>query len=176
LFSGGTYFRSIKQSPSRNDISLQIQTGVGGGMTANDFRLTIRFNGSTVETYDILTTPDMMTGGNNGISLLRSATASSNYIEMYPRGKDKKYDKLGIDGIALLPFSTTYLRGGAGGPTDARGLAKINTGQERSIIIISTREQKNGESTSSRAAKRIRQWNGTQWISYRVQKQGRCPV
>jgi len=167
LFAGGTYFRSIEQSPSRNDISLQIQNAVYGSMTANDWRLTVRYRGASVETYDIVSVPNMMTGGNDGISKFRSATSGSAYIEMYPRGDDEEYDDMGVDGIEITAFPITYMAGGAGGPTDARGLAKINTGQERSLIIIAQREKRNGEPTSSRAKRRVLEWNGEEWTSYR---------
>ena len=59
LFAGGTYFRSIDQKQSMNDISLEVTNQI---MAPNDFTLNVRYRGNLVETYTVTQVPDMMMG------------------------------------------------------------------------------------------------------------------
>ena len=173
-FAGGTYFRSIEQGPRWNLISLEITDNIGGN--PNDYQLTVRYDGVVVETYFITQIINMMDGTGDGIGKLRSATASSQYIEMYPRGSDIAFDNLGTDGIKLTTFPETYMSGGNGAPEDGSNIASINTGQERTMIIIVTTEKQNGVSDDTPPHRKVQQWNGDVWISYSNLIQGQCPI
>jgi hypothetical protein len=112
----------------------------------------------------------------SGIDELRIAISNnpSSLVEMYTRGSDV-FDPGGEDDPCLLPFALTFLSGGEGGPTDAASLATIRTGPDRSVIIIQTREDINGNPITPPASSRIQQWNGVQWISYCNTIPGVCP-
>ena len=185
LFAGGTYFRSIDQGQKENRISLQLQDNVdfGSGADPNNFRLTVRYDGTPVETYDITQIVNMMDGSGDGIGKLRAATASSEYIEMYPRGADLAYDVTpgnppipGGDNIILTSFVQTYMSGGSGVPEDGSLIARINTGPERTMAIITSSEKQNGISDDPLPHRRVQQWNGDVWISYSNLIQGQCPI
>jgi len=173
-FTGGTYFRSIEQGPRWNRISLEITDNIGGN--PNDYQLTVRYDGVVVETYFITQIINMMDGTGDGIGKLRTATASSLYIEMYPRGSDVAFDNLGTDGIKLTTFSETYMSGGNGAPEDGSNIASINTGQERTMITIVTTEDDDGTSINTPPQRRVQQWNGTVWVGYQNLVQGACPL
>lgn len=162
LFEGNTFFRSKEQGPDKNSIALECTSG--------EFRVYV--NDTVVEQYPIAVGP-------GGISALRSQVVAnvSSIIEMPALNADVNDVRAEEDDdiIGLLTFNKTFMTGGSGGPTTRAGLATIRTGPERSIFIVSTTEDESGTDVSPDLAKRIRQWNGTQWISYCNTIQGSCP-
>lgn len=165
----GLFFRSKDQSYTVNNISLE--------MTSSD--LNVYFFGQLVEQYP--------TSG--GISSLRSrisGTSStpydvpSNYIEM-PTFLFDIYDIVRtIEDTTsfggLFTFPVTKMIGGSGGPTDGSGLAGIRTGPDRSLIVIATTENLTGQPVTPPAEKRVRQWQGANWISYSNLIPRACPI
>jgi hypothetical protein len=190
LFAGGTYFRSLEQNPSQNNISLQIADNIDGN--PDKFRLTVRYyevlgqSVTATETYDVIQVPGLGDGEYtcdiNAILLLRTAVnGASQYIEMYPRGTDLGFDYRGEDVIVsdngcLTTILETFMSGGTGGPTGPEQIAKIDTGPQRTIIVISTSEKENGESANPLPHKKIMQWNGNEWITYSNNITGQCPL
>jgi hypothetical protein len=186
LFGGGTYFRSLKQTPSQNRISLQV-TNIGG----NTLRLTVRYYenlneaATATEIYDVTqivgSGDGTLTCDTNAIPSLRAAVNGvSQYIEMYPRGTDLGFDYRGEDVIVtdngcLIVFPETFMFGASGGPTGVEPIARIDTGPQRTIIIINSTEKENGESTNPPSERKIQQWNGTEWIPYQNLVPGACP-
>lgn len=76
----------------------------------------------------------------------------------------------------LLNIPVTYLVGGDGPPSDPALFETIRTGPQRTMYILRSTEDVNGRVVDPPATRRIRQWNGTQWISYRNAIIGGCPL
>jgi len=173
LFIGGTYFRSIKQGPEWNNISIKVET-VSSPIT---YDLIVSYESVVKETYNVTQVPDGNGGCDiNGIDLLRTAVNGvSSYIEIYERGKDVQFDSGGMDEDCLSAFVETYMGGGSGGPVDDAEITKIYTGHERTMIVISTSERQNGTPTNPPAERHVQQWNGSAWSPYQNYVQGDCP-
>ena len=182
LFAGGTFFRSIEQGTSENNTSLE-------AIIAND---EITFNvyilGVLQETFNVpqvlvIPIPPALPHCTGGINALRAAindgVTGSNIIEMPARGFDV-FDIGGMDpeSNCLSAFGPINLAGGSGPPSTANQpfLDALNTGTERSIIMIDTTENVTGKSVDPSILRRIQQWDGTQWIQYANIVQGSCPI
>ena len=188
LFASGTFFRSIEQGTSQNDIS--IETIVTETDPPLEFEVTcnVYVLGVLQETF---VTPQIInivlpSGPNTcsgGISALRAAindgVTGSNIIEMTPRGFDA-FDTSGMDpeNNCVTAFGPINMGGGSGPPSGANQpfLDSLFTGTERSIIIIATTENIAGKSVDPSILRRVQQWDGTQWIQYANAAQGFCPI
>lgn len=172
LFAGGTYFRSLGQSQSQNDISLEVTVGVA------DATLNVRVQGSLQESY---TVPQVLVLGvcTGGITAMRAAVnGGSSLIEMYARGLDIFDGGADDPSNCLTAFPDTNMTGGSGAPQDATQafLDTIFTGLERTMIVVSDTEDINGNPITPPTSRRVQQWDGTQWIQYSNLVQGACPV
>ena len=177
LFAGGTYFRSLEQGQDQNLISLEITATFG----PDEYTLFVRYDGTLVETFGpVDQTVDGMSGTcpiENGINNLRTlVNAGSEYIEMFTRGADIVYDFMGFDSPCLSAFSETFMSGGDGRPRDARDIARINSGPERTLVIITSTEDITGTEIDPPAERKVWQWNGEEWITYSNLEQGKCPA
>lgn len=163
LFAGGTFFRSVDLgSVSLNNILLQIK---------NSNTLQVWISGMLVEQF---------VPAANTIGALRTAVnASSNLITMPTRGTDF-YDLGAIDDSALptINFGFAYMSGATGIPSPITQpfLDSIFTGPQRTMIIISQTEDANGYPAVPGSARRVLQYNGTEFVSYNNNVQGSCPV
>ena len=183
LFAGGTYFRSLSQSVAANSISLEITVAPSG---PNNVVLTVSVLNVPQESFVITQTPPIFpaTVCSGGISALRSAvnnlTTGSAFIEMFTRGADIEFDLLGTDAIdnCVVAFPDTSMGGGSGGPSNASQpfLDSIFTGEQRTIIMISTTEDLDGVDIFPPPSRRIQQYDGTNFISYCNDVQGACPL
>ena len=196
LFASGTFFRSINQGTSQNDIS--VETIVTLVSAPNDFEVTCNVYVSAVlqETFVVpqivipAPPPPVCTGG---ISALRTAIndagTGSNLIEMPARGFDV-YDRTppfpAVGGVpnsdpvdnCVVAFGPINLAGGDGPPSTANQpfLDALFTGTQRSIIMVETTEDITGFSVDPSSLRRVQQWDGTQWIQYDNPVQGACPI
>jgi hypothetical protein len=182
LFAGGTFFRSIEQGQDQNDISLEAI------ITPTDITLNVYVLAVLQETFVVPQVfviggpPDFIGSCSGGIPALRAAVndsiTGSNIIEMPVRGFDI-FD-FGTDPVddCLSAFSTISMAGGSGPPAGANQafLDSIFTGTERTLVIIITTEAANGFPITPGADRRVRQWDGTQWIQYANLVQGSCPI
>ncbi len=189
LFIGGTFFRSINQGVDENDISLEVIL-TPAGLNTDDIELKVRVLGVVQETFMASQTFVVMSGTyTGGISSLRSVVGSgsptnnSSYIEMYPRGIYPLGDFFDISGAdaasnGISAFTDTAMTGGDGPPSNATlpYLDSIFTGPERTIVMLSTHENDLGFSVLPPPSKRIRQYDGTNFISYCNDVQGACPL
>ena len=82
------------------------------------------------------------------------------------RGTDIEYDDLGVDAICLGAFAQTSLSGGTGGPTDSTSIAGIRTGPDRTVFIVESTEDIDGQDINPPASRKVNQWDGSTWISY----------
>lgn len=105
-----------------------------------------------------------------GLDLTHSA------IEMPPMAVDINDDVRDSESNTLFAFSLRQLRGGSGGPTSSESIDMIRTGPKRTMIIISTTEDYEGNDVRPADSKRVQQWNGTSWVSYINNVQGVCPL
>lgn len=182
LFASGTFFRSIEQGTSQNDISVEaIVTEITPPL---DYEVTFNVYvlGVLQETFVV---PQILplfpaTECSGGIDALRIAiNAGSNLIEMPSRGFDI-FDALGADPVdnCVIAFGPTNLAGGDGPPTEGNAafLDSVFTGNERTVIIIATTEDITGFSVDPSSLRRVQQWDGTQWIQYANLIQGACPL
>jgi len=180
LFAGGTYFRSqyLIGSPGvevqgtiNNDISLEIQKATGSPVLPTgtfEYTLIVRFQTSIVETYTVTQIEDSEPPcSDDAIGTLRTdVNANSDYISMPGRGSDTEFDDTGTDSDCLSEFTESSMTGGSGGPSDDSALSGLRTGPDRSIIIIATTEDTDGEPIAPSAAKKVQQWDGSAWITY----------
>jgi hypothetical protein len=187
LFEGGTYFRSILQSESWNDITLSIHEGTTDPPESiTGFILTVSHPSFPIEVYvveqgppPVITDPpadppEMCTPG---IADLRElVNTGSLLIEMPERGDDIEFDLDGEDDTCLSEFPPTLMEGGEGAPTDSAGLSSIRTGPERSVIRVATEEAYDGTPTDPPIERRVQQWNGTVWVEYSNNVPGACPT
>lgn len=162
------FFRSKDLGIDKNNIEIEcIQQGINSYFV-------VYFNGISVEQYAVSLGP-------GGIANLRNQITSNinSIIEMTPLNYDvydlRLNENDGING-GLGTFSRTYLFGGNGEPST--NLNSINTGPERTLIIVISSENHIGQDivTHSTSTKRVRQWNGTSWISYTNFIPGMCPI
>lgn len=175
LTAGNAFFRSKLQGVSENDIAIEC-------VTTPSNVCNVYVGGILVRAY-----PVTFTAG--GIDALRVAFNSDPYpqevpIEMPSLNYDvydaREYEdteediNLNVPYTGLEPFTLSSLSGGSGGPTTPNGLATIRTGPERSVFIVSTTENANGVDVTP-TSQRIRQWDGSSWISYCNNIQGDCP-
>jgi hypothetical protein len=173
LFAGGTFFRSKliialveTQGTACNNISLEIIKDVTSPDSAKLYTLNVFYNSSLVETFPIIqdeTASPACSG--NPIGTLRANIASSNYISMPIRDTDIN-DLLGEDSQCLSDFSLVAMTGGDGGPTNASTIASIRTGPDRTIFIVSTTEDQNGNPVEPSVVRKVQQWDGASWITY----------
>ncbi|KKM95920.1 hypothetical protein LCGC14_1183360 [marine sediment metagenome] len=183
LFGGGTFFRSIAQGRDRNQLSLEV-TVVSTGPLTFDVTLFVRFGGgSPVETFMVTQTEngigDCISGG---ISALRSAVnSSSTLISMPARGTD--FFDSGTDAATgcMSAFSDTSMTGGDGEldpsvPADLAAILTIRTGPTRTLLIISTTENAVGFPVTPPSSNRVRQFDGTVFISFSNLVAGSCPI
>jgi hypothetical protein len=175
------FFRSKGQGPETNWLQLEVAFYTLGTHPLNPLLptgdyLVVYFYSTPVETFTVTV------GGEGSIAALRALVASSQYIEMPtlnfdifdPRTtEDDTLVDLSPGGVTS--FSLSYLRGGSGAPTDASGLAGIRTGPERTIIILATSENADGSPGTPPWHRRVRQWTGSQWVTYANLVQGACP-
>jgi len=180
LFAGGTYFRSIDQGISENDISLEVTVVLDTGMTY-DVTLTVSILGTPTEVLAVTQTEPVLPGPcTGGISALRAeVNANSSIIEMYPRGSDF-FDPGGADAAdnCVTAFADTSMSGGDGPPSNATQpfLDSIFTGNQRTIVMIDTYEDDTGFPSDPPTSIRIQQYDGTDFITYSNLIQGNCPV
>ena len=183
LTAGGTFFRSIAQGRDRNQLSLEV-TVVSTGPLTFDVTLFVRFGGgSPVETFMVTQTEnnagDCISGG---ISALRSAVnSSSTLISMPSRGTD--FFDSGMDAATgcMSAFSDTSMTGGDGAldpsvPADLAIILAIRTGPTRTLLIISTTENAVGFPVTPPPSNRVRQFDGTVFISFCNLTAGVCPL
>lgn len=175
LTAGNAFFRSKVQGLSENDISVEC-------VTTPSQSFNIYVEGVLVRSYPVTFTA----GGINGLRIAINAdpVPSEVPIEMPSLNYDvydtREYEdteediNLNVPYTGLEPFVLSSLSGGSGGPTTPSGLAAIRTGPERSVFIISTTEDDKGVDVTP-TSQRIRQWDGTSWISYCNNVQGACP-
>ncbi|TFH08279.1 MAG: hypothetical protein E4H14_06735 [Candidatus Thorarchaeota archaeon] len=137
--------------------------------------LSVYFEGVLVETFPAST-------GAGSIAALRSEVENpitgSNYIEMPVLSYDIFDPRTTEDDTmtgGLTPFSRTYMRGGAGPPTTDAALAGIRTGPERTLIILATTEDDQGNPVTPPWYTRVQQWNGAAWVTYSNIAVGNCP-
>ena len=172
LIVGEAFFRSKFQSTSENDIKLEVRDDVTPLMKTLYVR---RFNlaHDTIIEQEVFEVPggtESLPGtcDTNDIALMRNAVnASSNIIEMTTIGYDI-YDTRLQELACLLTFTPQFMVGGEGGPVDDSGIAAIQTGPERAIIIIETTEDSNGNDVnvppptiySGSPSRRVQEWNG----------------
>jgi len=191
LFIGGTFFRSIDQGIDENDISLEVILTPVGGMT-DDITLNVRVLGVIQETFLTSQTFNVGPGTySGGISALRGVVgdgvtvipSDSDIIEMYPRGIYPAGDFFDVSGSdaadnGLGAFADTSMVGGSGPPSVPPQvfLDSIFTGPERTIVILSSTEDSLGASIFPPPSKRIRQYDGINFISYCNDVQGACPL
>ena len=109
-------------------------------------------------------------------------STGSHYIEMPPLNFDV-YDNRAQEDDTLLDFTPggvttfarTHMRGGTGAPTDAVSLSGIRTGPERSIIILATTEDIEGNDVTPPWNRRVQQWTGSMWATYSNLVPNACP-
>ncbi len=179
LFAGGTFFRSKFAVTGDSDFQGKICNSISLSIVSagSKFDLIIYFEDVEVERYS--TTQDTSCpedGKNVAIRALRSLIAFSAYISMPSRGSDAQ-DFGGMDNSCLSPFTKTNMSGG-GGPGES-DITSIRTGSNRTIAFVSTKENSNGTSVSS---KTMIQWNydTVQWVAYILDAdcaipENRCP-
>lgn len=179
LFGGGTFFRSIDQGEDRNNITLEI-TVVGPSPGTQTVDLFVRFNTNLVESFQVTQTVNGI--GNctaGGISALRATVTGSAFIEMLTRGTDF-FDSGGSDDSTgcVSAFAEQNMTGGDGEPVaDNKALINsIRTGPERTIIINTTTENSVGFPVTPSTSRRIRQFNGTEFITFSNLVAGSCPI
>jgi hypothetical protein len=173
LFAGGTYFRSKLQGDTWNDTTIQVVDNLN-----DTFTCTVSHPHYPAETYAVSQTPGALPEDPctpNGITGLRAAinANSDSIVEMYVRATDVL--DTGSDDPCLSAFTATQMSGGSGAPTDDAGLAAIRTGPARSIIIVGTHEDINGNPVLPPPSRRVQQWNGIAWTSYCNASPGECP-
>lgn len=182
LFAGGTFFRSIEQGQDQNSISVEAIVGPTD-ITLNVYVLAVLEETFVVpQIFIIGGPPDFLGSCSGGISALRAAvndiTTGSDIIEMTARGFDI-FD-FGTDPLdnCLSSFVLVNMAGGAGPPSSANQafLDSVFTGTERTLVVIATTEAANGFPVTPGPDRRIRQWDGIQWIQYANLVQGSCPL
>jgi hypothetical protein len=182
LFAGGTFFRSIEQGQDQNSISLEAIV-TSADITLNVYVLAVLQETFVVpQIFVVGGPPDFIGSCSGGISALRAAvndgTTGSNIIEMPARGFDIFDFGTDPEDNCLSGFSTISMAGGSGPPAGANQafLDSIFTGTERTLVIIITTESINGFPVTPGNDRRVRQWDGIQWIRYANLSQGSCPI
>lgn len=167
IITTSLFFRSVDQTYEANQIEVELTAG-------GEFR--VFFNGTQVAG-----SPYMVTFGTGAIATLRSALSSSTVIEMPPVATDvydlrvAESDGDGIVTPGLAPFARTFLTGGQGAPTDGSTISSIRTGPSRTLYLVKSQEDVFGNDVVPGPSQKIRQWNGTTWISYCNNVPGQCP-
>lgn len=128
----------------------------------------VRLNGVIVETYSAVVSPLIS-------SLVTALDSNKSLVEMPPLLVDINDTLRSAQSGLMFEFGEIKLRGGSGPPTAPPALASIRTGPERSIIVVTTTENYEGNPTNVPAHKRVQQWNGFRWISYSNTIPGACP-
>lgn len=172
LTAGGTFFRSNLiissvevQGEICNSISIT-STRVSNGGGSYTYTIAVNFQGNPVESY-VVTQNELGSPAcsNNPINIIRNnVNTNSNYISMPVRGTDA-FDT-GIDDQCWSTFIETSMSGGAGGPTDGTSISSIRTGPERTVFILSSTEDSNGNDVNPPSSRRVQQWDGFSWITY----------
>lgn len=143
----GMFYRSVQQSTSANYLEIECTTT----------QFNVYYFGTLVEVYSIFI-------GAGGLSDLRTKLETSQYIEMPTLGFDI-FDPRDVETDDLTTFAPTALEGGVGPPTDDATIGSINTGPERTLVMVITTEDEHGNPVTPGVG-RIRQWNGFAWIPY----------
>lgn len=164
------FFRSVGQSFDANQVEIELVD-----LPTGEFR--VYFEGALVASYPVL----FQAGA---IAALRLAITSdpNTIIEMPVVGFDifdeRMTEEDGDGGVSMIaglgPFDRTFFEGGEGAPDDAT-LASIRTGPQRTIYIIRSEEDLQGNDVEPPGSRRIQQWNGFAWISYCNTVPGQCP-
>lgn len=174
LTAGNAFFRSKKQGPEENLISLECVE-----LPTPTFNIYV--DNVLVRSYTVVL-------GYGGIADLRSqlnvdldpATLpiempAINFDIYDTRVPPEEYTD-GITTVGLESFPLTSLAGGSGGPTTDVGLSSVRTGPERTLFILTTTEDVDGHDITPPPSTRVRQWNGVEWISYCNLAPGQCPL
>lgn len=161
----GIFIRSRSFGFDMNNISVECKPYP---LITDPLHFIVYYNNVIVETYSATTY--------SSITLLRNALdTNKSLVELTPILVDIKDDKRIVESTSMFAFDMRNLRGGSGPPTTAPALASIRTGPERSIIVITTTEDNEGNPTTPPAYKRVQQWNGFRWITYSNTVPGSCP-
>lgn len=177
LFAAGTFFRSKLIIGGReiqgllcNDIAIKITKDLTSPSNNRRLVLEVYYKGVLVETYETFQdeSGSPRCGNGLGISNLRSqVNSTSNYISMPSRGTDvEDLPPDDTDAACLSELTLTYLSGATGAPLDPAFVNTIRTGPERTVYIISTKEDNNGNPINPPPDEKIKQWNGYEWIPY----------
>lgn len=156
------FFRSRDLSSSTNQLSVELTA---------DRVLIVRDGEDIRHTHPI-------SPGAGAVQIVRSVLAGSE-IEMPILGIDvhdsraSEGDGDSITDSGLTQFNRTYLVGGSGATSQ---INTIRCGPSRTISIVATTEDVFGNVVSPPASRRIRQWDGADWISYCNTTQGSCPI
>jgi len=158
IFGGGTFFRSKLVQPGDPDFqgsicnTIQLDISSDAASPTETFTLTISFEGTIVETYQVTQPSNCSIMGGGQIGTLRSNIAGSQYISMPTRGTDAQ-DIAGMDSDCLTTFSGLMSGGTGPGEND---VASIRTGPDRTIVYVNSKENSNGAPTASSD---LIQWN-----------------
>jgi hypothetical protein len=194
----GFSFASDTSSPPGSPFTFLL-TDISFGISSSpiaidtyDITLVVRRDGVIMEkhysTQEVtISPPDSINPCIGGIGSLRTIVNNdSTIIEMRARGKDF-FDLLGSDpdDNCLIAFNDTSLTGGSGAPIPTQPLLdSIFTGNQRSMIIISTTEGINpdfdptvdGFPVLPPDDRHVQQYDGTEFIQYINKTPGACPI
>ena len=186
--TGGTFFRTKNGGTEQNLLSIQLT------LSGVDFELNVRNDGTSVETFVVSNQGTAVEGvcTPNLINDLRTAVnagspTGSNYIEMPSidyggaallGGSSPIFDSSIDDAGCLSAFAEISFTGATGEPTDAPTIVgnppetTPRTGPTRTVIVIILSEivlntpADLGQSQDIPTTEKVRQWDGTAWISY----------
>lgn len=179
---GHAFFRSKNQSTSENNISLEMRDDVLPGKKTlfirryqQDHTTMIDEEVFHVDAGDVPIPPAPQECSPDDItSMANVVNAGSLLVEMTALGVDV-YDTRTEVSECLPLFNELFMTGGDGGPTDDSELANIRTGPERTLIIIRTTEDYQGNDIDPPLVRKIQQWDGYSWIPYCNRRPGECP-
>lgn len=154
----GLFVRSRNVGYENNDVTIE-ETGT---------QFLVRFQSTIVETYNLAsyTTTD---------KLRHALDVANSIVEMPPLHIDIYDIERTTESTTHFSFDEQHLQGGAGGPTNNVTLASVRTGPERSIIMITTTEDYEGNPVTTPLDRRTRQWNGFRWVTYSNTIPNACP-
>ncbi len=175
---GHTFFRSLRQSTSENNISLEIRDDI----TPGNKTLYVKWyqeDHVTLITQEVFEVPAgnlvlLICSPDDITNMANVVNGVSSLIEMPALAWDV-YDHRTEITNCLPTFPETFMTGGDGGPTDSSVLPSIRTGPGRTLIIIRTTEDIHGNDIDPPPVRKVQQWDGSSWIPYCNRQDGMCP-
>lgn len=180
LKAGGTFFRSKGAGLDKNNIQLSLIES-----PTDTFILNVYKDGTLVESFGPYTQiPNSSTPGECSTSIFPSLrydiNLNSNYIEMPTLDEgaseiqgSNTWNASTDESTCATAFTLTNLSGGDGGPANINDMSPPpRTGPQRSLIafdmseIVNDNHTDNGLLINPPQDKKIKQWDGNNWIPY----------